>query len=99
MPTYEYECIDCGYTFEVFQRMMDNPLKKCPKCKKKVKRLISGGAGIICKGNPRKGIKIIRQKKVKISDYLRQQKANEKKRKESNAFLREQREEIINKWK
>ena len=41
-------------------------------------------------GDQRKGTKIIRQKRVKISDYLRQQEANEKKRKESNARLREQ---------
>ena len=73
MPTYEYECINCGYTFEVFQRMMDNPLKKCPKCKKEVKRLISSGIGIICKGNPKKGIKIIKQRRVKIKDYLHEQ--------------------------
>jgi len=48
-------------------------------------------------GEQRKGQKIIRQKRVKISDYLRQQEANEKRRKESNTRLREQREEIIDK--
>jgi len=31
--------------------MRDEPLKKCPKCKKAgVKRLIGGGAGLIFKG-------------------------------------------------
>ncbi len=51
MPTYEYECTHCGHTFEVFQKMTDKPLGKCPKCNKKVKRLIGSGAGIIFKGS------------------------------------------------
>src|SRR5882672_3982665 len=52
MPTYEYECPKCGHAFELFQSMRDEPLKKCPKCKKAgVKRLIGGGAGLIFKGS------------------------------------------------
>ncbi|MBP7216986.1 MAG: zinc ribbon domain-containing protein [Candidatus Omnitrophica bacterium] len=51
MPTYEYECLKCGYTFEASQKMTDKPLSTCPKCKQKVKRLISSGAGIIFKGS------------------------------------------------
>lgn len=52
MPTYEYECQDCGYQFELFQKITAAPIKKCPKCKKdKAKRLISAGAGIIFKGS------------------------------------------------
>ncbi len=52
MPTYEYACPKCGYAFEQFQSMKDEPLKKCPKCKKTgVKRLIGGGAGLIFKGS------------------------------------------------
>jgi len=31
--------------------MTDQPLKKCPKCGNKVKRLISSGAGFIFKGS------------------------------------------------
>lgn len=50
MPTYEYECLGCGYRFERFQKMTDRPLGDCPKCKKQVRRLISNGAGIIFKG-------------------------------------------------
>lgn len=50
MPTYEYECRHCGYTFEAFQKISDAHLSKCPKCKKPVKRLISSGAGFIFKG-------------------------------------------------
>ena len=51
MPTYEYACPKCGHEFEQFQSMLDEPLKKCPKCKKTgVKRLVGGGAGLIFKG-------------------------------------------------
>ena len=51
MPTYEYECTHCGHNFEAFQKMSDEPLKKCPKCDYKVKRLIGAGSGIIFKGS------------------------------------------------
>ena len=50
MPTYEYECKSCGHTFEMSQSMTAQPLKKCPKCLKAVKRLIGSGSGIIFKG-------------------------------------------------
>jgi len=40
MPIYEYRCERCG-DFEEMQRMSDPPLAKCPKCKRKVRRLIS----------------------------------------------------------
>lgn len=52
MPTYEYACPKCGHQFEQFQSMRDEPLKKCPKCKKTgVKRLLGSGAGLIFKGS------------------------------------------------
>ena len=51
MPTYEYECSSCGHTFEQFQGMSDEPLTKCPKCKKGLRRIIGNGAGIIFKGS------------------------------------------------
>lgn len=51
MPTYEYECKSCGHTFEAFQKITDKHLENCPRCGKKVKRLISSGAGIIFKGS------------------------------------------------
>ena len=51
MPTYEYECLECGVEFEAFQKMSDAALKECPQCKGKVKKLISSGAGLIFKGS------------------------------------------------
>jgi putative FmdB family regulatory protein len=40
MPIYEYLCPKCG-EFEFTQRITEPPLKKCPTCKGKVKKLIS----------------------------------------------------------
>jgi putative FmdB family regulatory protein len=40
MPIYEYQCDQCG-VFEQIQRITEDPLKKCPTCKGKVRRLIS----------------------------------------------------------
>jgi len=51
MPTYEYECRSCHHTFEAFQSIKEEPLKKCPKCGKSVRRLFGGGLGIIFKGS------------------------------------------------
>jgi len=51
MPTYEYECEACGEKFEIFQSIKAEPIKKCPKCGKKVRRLIGAGAGVIFKGS------------------------------------------------
>jgi len=51
MPTYEYVCDKCAYRFERFQSMTDEPVKRCPKCKGKVRRVFAPGAGIIFKGS------------------------------------------------
>jgi len=51
MPTYEYECTACGHQFEEVQKMTDKPLEICPECKGKVRRRISGGAGVLFKGS------------------------------------------------
>lgn len=52
MPTYVYECLACGHSFEKFQSMTEKPVRKCPECgKNKAQRVISGGAGILFKGS------------------------------------------------
>ena len=51
MPTYDYQCGACKHEWELFQSMNDSPVKSCPKCKKrKAKRLLGLGAGLIFKG-------------------------------------------------
>lgn len=49
MPTYEYRCPE-GHEFERFQRMSDEPEAECPECGKASERLLSGGAGLVFKG-------------------------------------------------
>ena len=52
MPTYDYRCNACDHEFELFQSIKDNPIRKCPVCKKmKVERLIGAGSTIIFKGS------------------------------------------------
>jgi putative FmdB family regulatory protein len=51
MPTYEYECEKCGVTFERFQSITEEPIKRCPECGGPVRRLIGAGAGVIFKGS------------------------------------------------
>lgn len=61
MPTYEYQCKTCGHRFDYFQSISSDPLVHCPRneCiqeeeEKKgtgdVIRLVSGGAGLVFKG-------------------------------------------------
>jgi len=56
MPIYEYECENCGVTFEAMQSMSAKPLKKCEglgcdgKDNGKVRRIVSQ-SGFILKGS------------------------------------------------
>ncbi len=49
MPTYDYKRED-GSTFEISQKMSDAPLTTCPTTGQSVKRIISGGGGVVYKG-------------------------------------------------
>lgn len=51
MPTYEYECLSCGVRFDAFQKMSESPLDSCIKCQGSVRRVVSGGSGLIFKGS------------------------------------------------
>ncbi|MGH7829877.1 MAG: FmdB family zinc ribbon protein [Candidatus Binatia bacterium] len=64
MPIYEYQCRKCGL-FEATQKIIDKPLTRCPKCKGKVKRLISN-TSFQLKGSG-----------WYITDYARKEKASE----------------------
>jgi len=49
--TYEYLCTACGHQWEADQRISEQPLRKCPKCRRATaKRQVSGGMGFILKG-------------------------------------------------
>lgn len=51
MPTYDYECINCGHEFEAFHSMSAKPLVDCPECgKPELVKLISPGAAVIVRG-------------------------------------------------
>ena len=54
MPTYDYVCEECGDRFEHFQTMSSPVLTQKPGCEKEnclVKRMVSGGSGLIFKGS------------------------------------------------
>jgi putative FmdB family regulatory protein len=51
MPTYEYECLRCDVITEEFKPISAPKRQRCPKCRGKVTRLISGGMGIHFKGS------------------------------------------------
>lgn len=58
MPTYDYECDNCGYEFEAFHGMSAKPLIDCPECNQsKLIKLIGSGAAVIIRGieNPCRG--------------------------------------------
>jgi len=51
MPTYEYECENCGDHFDAFHGMLVEPLITCKKCgKDSLVKLIGSGAAAIVKG-------------------------------------------------
>ncbi|MCF8044884.1 MAG: zinc ribbon domain-containing protein [Desulfarculaceae bacterium] len=41
MPVYEYECTECGEVEEALQKISEPQLKECPRCKGRLKKLIS----------------------------------------------------------
>lgn len=50
MPTYEYECLNCGRRTEVVQRFSDEPLRECPHCGGPLRRVFHP-VGIVLKGS------------------------------------------------
>ena len=52
MPTYEYQCRECGHTFDEYQPITAEPLVVCPNCgKHALKRVMGTGGGLIFKGS------------------------------------------------
>jgi putative FmdB family regulatory protein len=50
MPTYEYLCNECEYSFEAFQSFTDAAIEQCPKCKGEVRKVYNN-VGIVFKGS------------------------------------------------
>ena len=50
MPTYGYRCTRCDHEFEIIQKITDEPLTECEKCKGKIKRMLFP-VGIVFKGS------------------------------------------------
>ena len=78
MPTYDYICNECKKTFEYFQSMSAKPITDCPECKKdSLRRIISGGTGLIFKGS---GYYLTdyKDKKTKKSSDKKDSKVNKK---------------------
>lgn len=50
MPTYAYRCKNCKHQFETIQKISEEPLKECPKCKGEIAR-IPFPVGIVFKGS------------------------------------------------
>ena len=51
MPTYSYECKNCGSVVDIFHSMSAKMRVKCESCGGSTKRLIGSGAGLIFKGS------------------------------------------------
>jgi putative FmdB family regulatory protein len=51
MPTYTYQCDNCGVRFERRQKFSEKPLITCPECSKKTLRKIFTPVGIVFKGS------------------------------------------------
>lgn len=51
MPTYVYECKDCGHRFELFQSFSAEALRTCPECQRVALRKVLFPAGVVFKGS------------------------------------------------
>lgn len=50
MPTYEYQCRDCGERMEVFQKFSEKPLRVHPACGGQLQKIFHP-SGIVFKGS------------------------------------------------
>ena len=50
MPTYQYQCTECGEALEVVQKFTDDALSVCPACEGKLRKVYSA-VGIVFKGS------------------------------------------------
>ncbi|MFE1800922.1 MULTISPECIES: FmdB family zinc ribbon protein [unclassified Streptomyces] len=50
MPTYQYQCTECGEGLEAVQKFTDDALTVCPNCSGRLKKVYSA-VGIVFKGS------------------------------------------------
>ncbi|MFF3569579.1 FmdB family zinc ribbon protein [Nocardia jiangxiensis] len=50
MPTYSYQCTQCGDKFDIVQKFTDDALSTCEKCDGKLRKLFNS-VGIVFKGS------------------------------------------------
>ncbi|MYS10415.1 FmdB family transcriptional regulator [Streptomyces sp. SID6041] len=50
MPTYQYQCTECGEGLEAVQKFTDDALTECPQCQGRLKKVFSA-VGIVFKGS------------------------------------------------
>ncbi|MGW2596630.1 FmdB family zinc ribbon protein [Streptomyces klenkii] len=50
MPTYQYQCTECGEGLEAVQKFTDDALTECPSCEGRLKKVFSA-VGIVFKGS------------------------------------------------
>ena len=50
MPIYEYQCSGCHHSFDVIQKMNDEPINICPQCAKETAVKLVSAAGFQLKG-------------------------------------------------
>ncbi|MFE3036019.1 FmdB family zinc ribbon protein [Streptomyces canus] len=50
MPTYQYQCTECGEGLEAVQKFTDDALTECPNCQGRLKKVFSA-VGIVFKGS------------------------------------------------
>ena len=95
MPTYNYYCSNCDSHFSYFQKMSELPLNNCENCGGEVKRLITGGSGLIFKGS---GFYLTDYKNSKKSTE-NDKNVKENKNENSNPSEKEKNKETVNKSK
>ena len=50
MPTYQYQCTECGSALEVIQSFTDDNLTECPECAGRLRKVFNA-VGVVFKGS------------------------------------------------
>ena len=72
MPLYEYKCASCKHQLTELQGINDEPLKECPECNGKLKRIISLSSSEVEYGNQNEYYeKVIKKDAKEIVDKIK----------------------------